>query len=64
MRTALTHAQVSAIIERYCEEQDVAVNFLLYQIRQDGTFNGVVIDHDGGLDLEPIAAFAEMYDGE
>jgi hypothetical protein len=51
MRTNLTQAQVTAIIEEYFEERDAVVNFCYYGIGDDGQFSGCLIDHDVEVEL-------------
>lgn len=54
MRTVFNQKQLTLILELYCFERGAAVNFLQYLVDDDGSFSGVMIDHDVELARAPI----------
>ncbi len=50
MRTVLTQAQVTAIINKAFDE---GMNFCMYHVGPDGMFEGVTVDHLYSVDLPP-----------
>ena len=51
MRTNLTQDQVTAIIHDFFASQDGSVNFLYYDVGDDGSFNGCLVDHVYSVEL-------------
>ena len=56
MRTTLTQEQVTAIIEEYFDEHGALVNMMYYSVGEDGSFEGVLVDHDYEVELPDGAA--------
>jgi hypothetical protein len=56
MKTTLTQEQVTTIIEEYFEDRGALVNMTYYSVAEDGTFEGVTIDHDFEVELPDGAA--------
>lgn len=59
MRTALTQAQITAILAKHFD----GINFAMYQVDEDGTLGGVVVDHAYSTDI-PDASEWDMTTGE
>lgn len=51
MRTQLSQEHLSAIIERYFEEQGASVGFIFYSQGEDSAGIGALVDHSGSIDL-------------
>jgi hypothetical protein len=54
MRTRITQEQVTAIIQDYCNEQGVEVNFIHHG---NGEYSGCLVDHDYEIELPDSLGF-------
>jgi hypothetical protein len=51
MRTKLSQHHLCAILEGYFEAQGASINFLHFGESEDGTGIGVLVDHQGSIDM-------------
>lgn len=50
MNTRITQDQITSIISQYFEDRGSGIRFMMYDVAEDGSFAGGVINHD--LDIE------------
>lgn len=54
MRTNLSKDQVTAMIHTFFFDQGSTINFMMYDIDEDEcTFDGVIVDYNGDVELPP-----------
>jgi len=46
MRTRLTQEQVYAIIEKHFQEHHSDIELMVFQVSDEGVFEGVLVQHD------------------
>ena len=59
MRTSLTQAQVTAIIEKHFNDQDSEIHFVHFGVDDDGTFRGAIVDHASEVSLPDSSQWGE-----